>query len=191
VFSLQGHRDTVNAIVAQGVDPQVVSSSVDSTVRLWDLAAGKCLSTLTNHKKGVRALAMHPTEFSFASASSDNIKTWAFPRGDFMRNLSGHAGLVNALAMNQDGVLASGGDDGNVRFWDVAAAHCFQTEQVAVQPGSMENEAGVFAAAFDQSGSRLITCEADKTIKVWREDESATPETHPLHFVPDLSHKRY
>jgi pleiotropic regulator 1 len=26
----------------------------------------------------------------------------------------------------------------------------------------------------------LITCEADKSIKVWREDSDATPETHPV-----------
>lgn len=191
VHALQGHRDTINAVMAQGVDPQVVSASVDSTVRLWDLAAGKCMATLTNHKKGVRALAMHPVEFSFASASIDNVKTWAFPRGDFMRNLRGHTGLVNALAMNQDGVLASGGDDGSIRFWDSPSAHCFQSTQVRVQPGSMDNEAGIFAMAYDRSGSRLITCEADKTIKIWREDVTSTPESHPLQWTPDLTAKRY
>jgi pleiotropic regulator 1 len=191
VLALQGHRDTINSVITQGVDPQVVSSSVDTTVRMWDLAAGKCMATLTNHKKGVRALAMNPIEFSFASASIDNIKTWAFPRGDFMRNLRGHTGLVNALAINQDGVLASGGNDGNVRFWDSASAHCFQSTQVRVQPGSMDNEAGIYAMAFDRSGSRLITCEADKTIKIWREDASCTPETHPLRWTPDLSSKHY
>lgn len=26
---------------------------------------------------------------------------------------------------------------------------------------------------FDQSGSRLLTCEADKTIKIYKEDENA------------------
>jgi pleiotropic regulator 1 len=31
----------------------------------------------------------------------------------------------------------------------------------------------VFALGFDQSGSRLLTCEADKTIKIYKEDENA------------------
>ena len=42
----------------------------------------------------------------------------------------------------------------------------FSLLQAAVQPGSLDSEAGIFQMKFDQSGSRLITCEADKTIKV-------------------------
>ena len=41
---------------------QVLTGSHDCTVRLWDLAAGKTKAVLTNHKKSVRALAMHPSE---------------------------------------------------------------------------------------------------------------------------------
>lgn len=191
IFALSGHRDSVNAVVSQAADPQVVSASVDTTVRLWDLAAGKGMTTLTHHKKGVRSLAVHPNEFSFASASADSIKTWSFPRGDLLRNLKGHQGLVNALAVNHDGVLVSGGDDGIMRFWDYSSAYCFQETRTKVQPGSMDNEAGVFAMSFDRSGSRLITCETDKTVKIWRENEEATEETHPLEWTPDLISKRY
>jgi hypothetical protein len=36
------------------------------------------------------------------------------------------------------------------------------------------------AAIFYQTGTRMITCEADKSIKVWKEDENATQETHPI-----------
>ena len=46
--------------------------------------------------------------------------------------------------------------------------------------GSLDSEAGIFASTFDLTGTRLITCEADKSIKVWREDEEATPESHPI-----------
>lgn len=188
VHVLGGHRDTVNAVLTQAVDPQIVSASVDSTVRLWDLAAGRCRATLTNHKKGVRALAAHPREFSFASASADNIKTWGFPEGIFMRNLSnGHRGkLVNAVAVNEDGVLVSGGDDGKVGFWDYSSAHRFDEVQSQVQPGSLECEAGIYALSFDKSGSRLVSAETDKTVRMWREDETATEETHPVKWAPPV-----
>lgn len=34
------------------------------------------------------------------------------------------------------------------------------------QPGSLDAEAGIFCSTFDQTGTRLITGGADKTIKV-------------------------
>ena len=65
-------------------------------------------------------------------------------------------------------------------FWDYKTGYNFQTTESTVQPGSLESEAGIFCSIFDRSGSRLITGEADKTIKIWKEDENATPETHPI-----------
>ena len=61
-----------------------------------------------------------------------------------------------------------------------------------MQPGSLDAEAGVFACAFDQTGSRLVTCEADKTIKMWKQDETATKESHPwLEFKPPSGMRRF
>lgn len=57
--------------------------------------------------------------------------------------------------------------------------------------GSLDSEAGIYACTYDMTGSRLITCEADKTIKMWKEDESATPETHPLNFRPPKDIRRF
>lgn len=57
--------------------------------------------------------------------------------------------------------------------------------------GSLDSEAGIYALGFDVTGSRLVTCEADKTIKMWREDDKATPETHPIHFKPPKEMRRF
>lgn len=59
---------------------QVITGSHDKTVRLWDLRKGKAMTTLTYHKKSVRGLALHPTEYCFASASAENIKKFRLPR---------------------------------------------------------------------------------------------------------------
>ncbi len=90
-------------------------------------------------------------------------------QGDFLHNmLSQQRSIVNTLALNEDGVLVSGGDNGSLWFWDWKSGHCFQQQDTIAQPGSLESEAGIYAASFDQTGSRLVTCEADKTIKMWR-----------------------
>ncbi|KAF9339166.1 pre-mRNA-splicing factor prp46 [Linnemannia elongata] len=76
-------------------------------------------------------------------------------------------------------------------FWDWKSGHQFQRLDSLVQPGSLDSEAGIFCAEFDKTGLRLITGEADKTIKIWKEDDQATPETHPLDWKPSLMRKRY
>ncbi|KAK2716360.1 pleiotropic regulator 1-like [Artemia franciscana] len=190
VHVLTGHTNTVASLVCQGAEPQIISGSHDSTVRLWDLAGGKSICSLTNHKKSVRSVVLHPTQYTFASASADNIKQWKCPDGKFIQNLSGHNAIVNAMAVNPDGVLVSGADNGSVNFWDWRTGYNFQKHQTTVQPGSLDSEAGIFALSFDQSGTRLITGEADKTIKLYKEDETASEETHPILWKPDILKKR-
>jgi len=62
IHTLTGHTNTVGDVATQAPNPQVVTASHDCTIRLWDLAAGKTKAVLTNHKKSVRALALHPSE---------------------------------------------------------------------------------------------------------------------------------
>ncbi|KAF2145642.1 uncharacterized protein K452DRAFT_349126 [Aplosporella prunicola CBS 121167] len=191
IHVLSGHKGTVCDVQCQEADPQVISASLDSTVRMWDLAAGKTMGVLTHHKKGVRALTTHPTEFTFASGSSGSIKQWKCPEGAFMQNFDGHNAIINTLSVNEDNVLFSGGDNGSVSFWDWKTGHRFQSLDSIAQPGSLDAEAGIMSSTFDRTGLRLICGEADKTIKVWKPDENATPETHPLDWKPTLGRQKF
>ena len=38
------------------------------------MAAGRNISTLTNHKKAIRSMLFHHEEYTFASGAADNIK---------------------------------------------------------------------------------------------------------------------
>ena len=111
IHVLSGHKQTVSDVKCQEADPQVISSSLDATIRLWDLAAGKTMEVLTHHKKGVRALALHPKEFTFASGSTGSIKQWKCPEGSLMQNFEGQNAVINTLCVNEDNVLFSGGID--------------------------------------------------------------------------------
>lgn len=178
IFVWGSHRDTVNDIIMNTVEPQIISASADSTVRLWNLSVAKTQAVLTNHKKGVRALSSHPMQSSFISASADHLKTWHLPRGTFVRNVA-RVGVVNDVVVNQDGLVVAGCDDGHVRFWDWQGGGG-RAVRGEVQPGSLDAENGVLGLAFDMSGSRLVSCHVDKTIRMWKEDEKATRESDPM-----------
>ncbi|KAI8508826.1 Pleiotropic regulator 1 [Branchiostoma belcheri] len=190
IHCLSGHTNTVADVKCQATEPQIITGSHDCTIRLWDLVAGKTRATLTNHKKSIRSIVLHPKLYMFASASPDNIKQWKFPDGNFLQNLSGHNAIVNTLALNQDGVLVSGADNGTLHFWDWRTGYNFQRIHSAVQPGSLDSESGIYAAKFDLSGTRLLNCEADKTIKIYKEDETASEETHPVNWKPEIIKKK-
>ena len=126
---------------------------MDSTIRLWDLVAGRASAVLTNHKKAVRSVLVHPREYTFVSGAADNLKKWKMPEGKFLHNLSGpqahHNAILHGLAVNQDDVFVSGADNGKIHLWDWKSGYNFQTLETVAQPGSLESEKGIYACAFD------------------------------------------
>jgi pleiotropic regulator 1 len=108
-----------------------------------------------------------------------------------MHNFDGHNSIINTLAVNEDNVLVSGGDNGSMCFWDWKTGHRFQEMESLAQPGSLDAEAGLMSSTFDRTGLRLICGEADKTIKVWRPDEGATEESHPVEWAPSMGRRKY
>lgn len=58
--------------------PNISSSSLLGTVLNYSYMAGKTMSTLTHHKKSVRAMAQHPIEYVFFSLLTVD-PTFIFP----------------------------------------------------------------------------------------------------------------
>lgn len=67
------------------------------------------------------------------------------------------------MDVSEKGVMVSGVDNGSLWFWDWNTAYNFQRSQTIAQPGSLDSEAGIYALSYNITGSRLVTCEADKT----------------------------
>lgn len=179
VHVLSGHSHTVQSVAANGSVPELVSGSSDATVRLWDIRqAGRTITTLTHHKKGIRAVNFFRDEF--ASAAPDNIKVWKCPGGEFERNMSvptvsSHEILNTSAVRDFDGLYAVGSDNGKIYMYDWESGTDFQTIASPPQPGSLACENGIFGLRFDYSGTRLISAECDKTIKIYKEDDTVLP----------------
>ncbi|EJS41408.1 prp46p [Saccharomyces arboricola H-6] len=193
VITLVGHKGPINQVQCTPVDPQIISSSTDATVRLWDVVAGKAMKVLTHHKRSVRATALHPKEFSVASACTDDIRSWGLADRSLLTNFeSEKTGIINTLSINQDDVLFSGGDDGVLSFYDYKSGHKYQSLATKEMVGSLDSERGILCSTFDKTGLRLITGETDKSIKIWKQDETATKESEPgLAWNPNLKAKRF
>lgn len=172
VMVLTGHRSDISSIVSQVGDPQILSSSMDSTIRLWDIRKQTTALTLTHHTKSIRLMVMHPQEMTMSSGDANgNIKQWLLPGGELLNEFgeADNRKIINTLSINPGtNTLFAGYDDGKMEFYDYVSGDLVQSAKSTPVPGS--DESTIYASSFDMLGLRLISCEGDKTIKVWGQD---------------------
>ncbi|EJD53375.1 WD40 repeat-like protein [Auricularia subglabra TFB-10046 SS5] len=119
---LEAHRtgDGENALVPPGTRlPQLVSGSLDNTIKTWDIETGMATQTLFGHIEGVWSVV--GDRLRLASGSHDKtIKVWQREDGAPPLNLVGHEGPVTCLALSDDKIV-SGSDDHTIKIWSFSA----------------------------------------------------------------------
>ncbi|WP_437873036.1 TIR domain-containing protein [Sorangium sp. So ce363] len=159
--TLHGHSGRVNACAISPDGQRIVSASDDSTLKAWDLATGKLLSTLEGHVWSVNACAISPDGERIVSASNDRtLKVWDLATGKLLSTLVGHFWSVNACAIGPDGQrIVSASNDRTLKVWDLATGKLLST---------LEGHSGrVKACAISPDGQRIVSASDDKTLKVW------------------------
>ncbi|KAI8987099.1 quinon protein alcohol dehydrogenase-like superfamily [Pilobolus umbonatus] len=101
--------------------PHTTNSSLDNTIKVWDMQTGACLRTLFGHVEGVWGIAYD--NLRITSASHDKtIRIWDLGSGKCMHALEGHSGPVTAVALSDTKIISTS-DDGDVRIWDYGVSH--------------------------------------------------------------------
>jgi len=93
----------------------MLTSALDSTIRLWEVASGKCIRTFFGHVEGVWALAADTLRI-VSGAEDRMVKVWDARTGKCVRTFTGHAGPVTCLDLG-DSRMCTGSEDGEVRMY--------------------------------------------------------------------------
>ena len=76
ITKLIGHTDNVRSILCSDDGRKVISASSDSTIKIWDLVAGRCLHTLSVHSDPVWTLISdHPNLAVFHAGDKAGLVT--------------------------------------------------------------------------------------------------------------------
>lgn len=126
----QAHDSPITAIASNSTT--VVTSSLDSTVRVWDLSASKpkCTGLLEGHLSIVQCMEFDNT--MLATGSNDaSVKLWDLttPQATLMHSFDSHIDEITAISY-KSGDLVSASQDKTIRQWDVEAGRLIQTIDV-------------------------------------------------------------
>jgi WD40 repeat protein len=110
-----------------GVVSHFRGGNVDPPIRIWELASGKQVATLSGHEETTNGLAFLPDGKLLVSGSGDRgtrhdatVRVWDVAAGREIRRFEGHRGSVNAVAFTRDGrSVVSGSDDATALIWDI------------------------------------------------------------------------
>ncbi|CAO3600622.1 unnamed protein product [Absidia cylindrospora] len=137
----------------------IVSSSRDTTVRVWNVEDGQTVHRLLGHNGPVNALehVKHTTQVISASGDA-TLKLWEVSTGQCLRTFVGHQrGLACVRYDPYLQCIISGGQDGKIKVWDIKSADCLQT---------MTGHADLIRTVDTFQGN-VVSGSYDRTLRVW------------------------
>jgi WD40 repeat protein len=140
-----GHSQLIKSVCLSPDGRLALSGGYDKTLRLWEVATGKCLHVFTGHAKSVKTVCFAPCGRLALSGSEDKtLRLWEVATGKCLHVFTGHAdhvraarrsahgglfsGEVWAVGWSADGRLILSGDVTAVlKLWDAGTGNCLAT----------------------------------------------------------------
>jgi WD40 repeat protein/tRNA A-37 threonylcarbamoyl transferase component Bud32 len=157
--TLSGHADQIHSVAISPNGKIIVSGSRDSTIKVWELATGNLIRTLSAHGV-VMQIAISPDGKFIISASADNtIKVWSLTTGKLINNLIGHSGTIGSVAVSPNSqIIVSGSDDETMKIWSLTTGKLIH---------NLPNGNLVHSVAISPDGKKIVTGGFDET-KIWQ-----------------------
>jgi len=168
LHTLTGHQGAVSQIVWSQTPQNLLSASLDGSLRLWNLDKNTYITIETTfHESAVYAAAISPRGNRIISGTgpqwaSDTLKIWEIYKSDVIRsyvlppNKSGQ-GLVRALAISPDGNQFASIRGGIIAIWDLKNREVNRSLEKIPQADTL---------AWSPTGY-FLACGAEGSIRVW------------------------
>ena len=129
--TFRGHRDGVTACAFNPNMKQLVSSSGDHSLMIWNFKPSMRAYRFAGHKDSVLSVAYSPQGECIASGSKDRtVRLWTPSTVGLYtpKVLKAHGGAVRCARFSPDGKrLVSASQDKTLKVWDMATGKCVAT----------------------------------------------------------------
>ena len=155
------HAEAINSIAFNGDGTRVVTTSNDTTARVWDAASGQPVGPPLEHANQLRDATFWGGDRVVTASADRTAHVWNLTDRSRGSRSFGHAGIVNSVALSADGRwLVTASNDSTARVWDVATR-----ETVAILSGHVDV---LNSASFSSEPKpRIVTAGADGSARVY------------------------
>ena len=174
-LTYRGHTNWVYDVAWSPDGTRLASCSKDTTVQIWDAAAGNRIFTYRGHTSDVFTAAWSPDGRRIASCSQDTTaQVWDAVDGGHVFTYRGHTNGVQAVVWSPDGTrIASASLDNTVQVWDATDGG-----HVLTYRGHTDH---VLNLAWSPDGTYLASVGTDKTVQIWRAADGGHVFTYTGH----------
>ncbi|GAV59947.1 WD40 domain-containing protein/TFIID_90kDa domain-containing protein [Cephalotus follicularis] len=157
----QGHSGPVYSAAFSPTGDFILSSSADTTIRLWSTKLNANLVCYKGHNYPVWDVQFSPLGHYFASSSHDrSARIWSMERIQPLRIMAGHLSDVDCVQWHANcNYIATGSSDKTVRLWDVQSGECVR---IFIGHRSM-----VLSLAVSPDGRYMASGDEDGKIMMW------------------------
>jgi len=156
-------------------DEQIITSSGDSTLIMWNVETKTPYCTFKDHTGDVMSLTICPERSIFVSGSCDSTaRVFDYRSGKNEATFTGHESDINSVNFFPDGnSFGTGSDDSSCRLFDIRSfrqLNIYQTDRILC---------GITSVAFSSTGRYLFAGYDDYNCQAW--DTLNTEQAQHLH----------
>lgn len=156
-----GHSSEVTSVAFSPDGKVIASGSDDNSIKLWNVATGRLLRTLSAHSNSVYSVAFSPDGKTLATGSTDKtIKLWDVASGRLLKSFMPLGSDATPVAFSPDGkILAGGASAGKIKLWLISTGRVLLTLK--------GHCCVVYSVAFAPDGQTLASVGTDDQVKLW------------------------
>ncbi len=160
---LRGHTSMMHDVAFSVDGRRLASTSIDRTIKLWDVPLSKEIATLDLQSTDARAIVFSP-DVLVAGLHDGTIKLLDAETLEERSSMAAPEPIAS-LAVSPDGsILASGHTDGAVRLWNLVSGQ--QTAKLTKHTDAVKS------LAFSPDGSLLSSAGSDCQVNLWNVEHS-------------------
>ncbi|RCJ38767.1 hypothetical protein A6770_12750 [Nostoc minutum NIES-26] len=117
-YTLTGHTDSVQSVIITPNGKQVISSSTDNTLKVWNLNTGKEIFNITGDRNKVNAIAVtKDSRYLISYISNHNtIQVWDVENRNVIASFSGESSLTSCAVAVDKVTIIAGEKSGRLHF---------------------------------------------------------------------------